>query len=104
MHTGFLLAFDICNDGFNLRKIKALFNERVSSLECLQAAIAYRDFAIALHDADLDILCSSLHDLEQALHSQLDGILSRHVVFVILLKELANGLRGATYRVGLQYR
>ena len=51
------------------------------------------DLSIALHDADLDILRASLHNLKQTLHGQFDGVVSREIVFVVLLEELADGLR-----------
>lgn len=33
----------------------------------------YGDFAVPLHDADLDVLRSCLDNLQQALDSELDG-------------------------------
>ena len=64
-------------------------------------SVTHRNLSIALHDADLDVLCTGLHNLEQALHCELDGVISRHIVLVVLLQEFANGFRRTTDRVRL---
>ena len=53
----------------------------------------YCYFPKAVHDADLNVFSTSLHDFKETLDSQFDGRVSRHVVFVIFLQEFADGFR-----------
>ncbi len=55
--------------------------------------MTYSDFAIALHYADLNVLCAGLYDFEQRLDRKLDGVLTGEIVLVVLLKELSYCLR-----------
>jgi hypothetical protein len=68
------------------------------SLDLIERDGSHRHLAIAFLDTDLDIFGPSLHDLQQALYSQLNRLLSCHIVLVILLQEFADGLRGTTDR------
>lgn len=43
------------------------------------------DFAVSLHDSNLNVLGSSLHDFEQTLDRELDGFILCQVVLVVLL-------------------
>ena len=43
---------------------------------------------------------TGLDDLEQGLHGELDALIARQVVLVVLLKEFMHGPRGASDRVG----
>ena len=52
-----------------------------------------RDFAVAFHDTNLNILCPCLHNFEKTFHRQLYALFASHVIFVILFKELADGFR-----------
>ena len=61
---------------------------------------SHSHFTIAFLDVDLDIFGPSLHDLQQALNSQLDSLLSCHAVLVILLQEFADSLGGTTDSCG----
>jgi hypothetical protein len=63
--------------------------------------VAYSDFAIAFHNANLDILGSRLDHLEQTFHRQFDAFFSVHVVFVILLQKLSYRFRRSADRIGL---
>ena len=56
------------------------------------ATVAHLQLAEAVHDGDLDILGARLDDLEQRLDCQLDRLVPRHVVPMVLLEELADRL------------
>ena len=59
------------------------------------------DFAVALHDTNLDVLRACLDNLEQTLDCQLDGVVAAKVILVVLLEEFTNGFGGPTNCVGL---
>ena len=63
--------------------------------------LAYRNFAVAFHDANLDVLFAGLNDLEKALHSELDRVVPAQVVLVVLLEELPHSLGRPTDGIGL---
>lgn len=56
------------------------------------------DFAVPVHDANLDVLRARLDNLEERLDCQLDRLVPRQVVPVVLLEELADRLRRPTDR------
>lgn len=58
--------------------VKALKRARVN-------VMTYRDLAIALHDADLDVLGPRLYYFQQALDSKFNSVITTQVIFVILL-------------------
>jgi hypothetical protein len=49
------------------------------------------DFAVSLHDADLNVLGASLYNLQKTLHGELDALIARQIVFVVLFEEFADG-------------
>lgn len=55
-----------------------------------------------VHHRNLNVLGSRLHDLQQGLDGELDGLVSREIVSVVLLEELSDRFRGASDGVGLQ--
>lgn len=54
------------------------------------------DHTVALHHRDLNVLRSSLHDLEQRLDRQLDRLIALEVLRVVLLQELPDRLGRTT--------
>ena len=66
--------------------------------------VTHGDLAVALHDVDLDVLGARLNDFEQALDRELDGLVPRQVVLVVLFEEFADGFGGPTNSVCLQIR
>lgn len=75
---------------------------RMAIRRCLDpGADTYSDLAVALHDVYLDVLGTSLNDLEQALDGQFDCLIPSHVVFMVLLQELTDSLRRAANGVCL---
>jgi len=63
-----------------------------SAQQRAMAVSTHRDHPISLHHADLDILRSSLNHLQQGFDCELDRIVPRKVVGVILLKEFSDSL------------
>ena len=53
--------------------------------------MTYRNLAVAFHNTDLNILRTSLHDFQETLHCELDGVVSAQVILVVLLQELPHG-------------
>lgn len=51
-----------------------------------------RDFAVLLHYADFNVLCTSLYNLQKTLDGEFDALLAREVIFVVLFEEFAHGL------------
>ena len=62
---------------------------------------AYGNLPIALHDANLDILRACLYNFQQTLYSQLDTLLARQIVFVILFQEFTDGFGRPAYGICL---
>jgi len=56
----------------------------------VNGASTYCDLSITFHYTDLDVFRSGLHDLQKTLYRKLDTLVARHVIFVILLQELAD--------------
>jgi hypothetical protein len=95
--TSFLFLLNLRNDRFNLRQIEVLrcaLSVSVTSprRRWRTTAGTNSNFPIALHNADLDVLGTSLNNFEQTFNRQFDAFLSRQIVFVVLLEELADGL------------
>jgi hypothetical protein len=52
-----------------------------------------RDFAVAFHDADLNVFRPCLHNLEKTFNRQLYALFASHVIFVIFFQKLADRFR-----------
>jgi hypothetical protein len=61
----------------------------------------HRDFSITFHNTDFDVFCTGLHDLQKALNCELDTLVARHIVFVILFQEFPNSFGRSTDSIGL---
>jgi hypothetical protein len=99
--TGFLFSFDICDYCFDLSQVEVLQVIRCSEDDAATEEDTHCDFSIALHHADLDILRACLYNLKQALYSQLDTLLPRQIVFVVLLQEFTDGFGRAANGIRL---
>lgn len=51
-----------------------------------------RDFAVAFHNADLNVFRPCLYNFEKTLNRQLYALFASHVVFMIFFEELADRL------------
>ena len=60
------------------------------------------NLAVALHHADLNILGSSLDNLEQTFNGQLDALISSHVIPVVLLQKFPYCFRRSADGIGLE--
>jgi hypothetical protein len=63
--------------------------------------LTHRDHAVPLHHADLNVLRTSLDDLEQRLDGELDRLLPVELLGVVLLEEFADGLGRPANGAGL---
>src|ERR1700761_4673950 len=58
-------------------------------------AVQHLDLLPRRHDGDLDVLSTRLHDFEEGLDGQLDGVGAWEVGLVVALEELADGFAAA---------
>lgn len=63
--------------------------------------LTHRDHAVPFHHADLNVLRTSLDDLEQRLDRELDRLLPVELLGVVLLEKLADGLGRPANGAGL---
>jgi hypothetical protein len=101
--TSFFLLLDVLHDGFYLRKIQILrFSDGQSGADKGYTILGtHGNLSVALHNADLDVFRTGLHNLKETLHSEFDTVFTRHVVFVVLFQKLSNGFGRPADRVGL---
>lgn len=91
--ASFLLSLDVRYNGLNLGEIEDLLEASHESAQkacCIEICDTYGDFSVTFHDADLNILRSSLNNLQQTLHGELDALFPCEIVLVVLLQEFSD--------------